>query len=198
MLRNRRNRGSIAIISYFSNNFGAAFQKNNAKKRLGRYSTLIEEQEKDFVNRIYRLAGVGLPVTPLYFLTPRHAIFLIILSDIKTSRQTKLFFRKHPGVVRCRALQMNPVRMNLFIVKNYLNKLMDMYTKLELFDKPGNVYNMDTKGCRLTIHKQHVLVKKKPEQVHLVTVVACGNALEQTILSVILKENVVSLKRVIV
>ncbi|XP_072395012.1 uncharacterized protein [Diabrotica undecimpunctata] len=86
---------------------------------------------------------------------------------------------------------MNPARaqkMNPFIVKEYFKKLEEVFIKLELFDKPGNVYNMDEKGCRLTIHiQQTILAKKGAKRIHLtapkhgenVSIVGCGNALGQ-------------------
>lgn len=59
------------------------------------------------------------------------------------------------------------------------------YEELELRDHPHRLYNMDEKGCRLTIHKQPtVLAQKGTKRVHMVaaehaenvTVAACVNA----------------------
>lgn len=177
------------------------YRKNIATKRLGRCSILTEEQENELVNRIHRLAEVGLPVTPNIV---RRSVFsyarernipnpFSLTSKLAGRKWLKLFLKRHPDVARRKAQQMNPARaqkMNPFIVNDYFGKLKDVYTKLKLFDKPGNVYNMDEKGCRLTIHKQQsVLAKRGAKRVHLVapehgenvTIVACGNALGQAI-----------------
>ncbi|KAG5891635.1 hypothetical protein JTB14_001805 [Gonioctena quinquepunctata] len=93
---------------------------------------------------------------------------------------------------------MNPARaqrMHRFIVNDYFMKLNAVFTKLGLFHKPGNVYNMDEKGCRRTIHKQQTMLAKKdakrvhftaPEHGEHVSIVGCGNALGQAILPFIL------------
>lgn len=61
---------------------------------------------------------------------------------------------------------------------------------LDIKNKPQHVYNMDEKGCRLTIHhQQSVLAQKGVKRVHMVapehaesvTVVACCNALGNSI-----------------
>ncbi|XP_050304697.1 uncharacterized protein LOC126742166 [Anthonomus grandis grandis] len=81
-------------------------------------------------------------------------------------------------------------KMNMPIVDDYFHKLRETIEKLKLFDKPGNIYNMDEKGCRLTIHKQPiVLARKGAKRVHLtapehgenVSIVGCGNALGQSV-----------------
>lgn len=52
---------------------------------------------------------------------------------------------------------MNPARaqkLNKQIVSDYFQKLGDGMINLDMKDKPQNVYNMDDKGYRLTIHQQ--------------------------------------------
>lgn len=48
--------------------------------------------------------------------------------------------------------------MNHFIVEDYFIKLKASLTKLELFDKPDNIYNMNEKVCCLKIHKQLLIL----------------------------------------
>lgn len=180
---------------------GLHYRGNKATKQLGRRSILTAEQECDLVNRIHRLAEVGMPVTSRIV---RRSVFSYAAarniptpfsdsSKLAGRKWLKLFFNRHPDVAKRKAQQMNPARaqkMNPIIVTDYFNKLKETLEKLELFDKPGSVYNMDEKGCRLTIHKQQtVLAKTGVKRVHLVapehgenvSIVACGNALGQAI-----------------
>ncbi|XP_072394971.1 uncharacterized protein [Diabrotica undecimpunctata] len=57
---------------------------------------------------------------------------------------------------------------------------------MDILDKPKRIYNVDEKGCRLTLHhQQKVLAQKGARRVHVVanehgesvTIVSCGNAL---------------------
>ncbi|CAG9833889.1 unnamed protein product [Diabrotica balteata] len=57
---------------------------------------------------------------------------------------------------------------------------------MDILDKPERIYNVDEKGCRLTLHhQQKVLAQKGARRVHVfanehgesVTIVSCGNAL---------------------
>ncbi len=59
-----------------------------------------------------------------------------------------------------------------------------------LVDQPQHIYNMDEKGCRLTIHhQQNVLARKGAKRMHFiapehtenVTIVSCCNALDYSI-----------------
>ncbi|KAK9679761.1 DDE superfamily endonuclease [Popillia japonica] len=184
---------------------GLHYRNKNPNKRIGRKSVLNQDQENDLVARIHKLAEIGMPVTSKVVRTSvfSYAAAMNIptpfsrLSEAAGRKWLKLFFRRHPDVARRKAQHMNPARaqkMNRFIVNDYFSKLKDIFIKLELFDKPGNVYNMDEKGCRLTIHKQQtVLARKGAKRVHLtapehapehgenVTIVGCGNALGQAI-----------------
>ena len=52
---------------------------------------------------------------------------------------------------------MNPARaqkLNHFIVNDYFDKLERIFIEKNLFSAPQRIYNMDEKGCRLTIHHQ--------------------------------------------
>ena len=67
--------------------------------------------------------------------------------------------------------------------------------KLHVIDKPERIYNVDGKGCRLSLHRQsYVLTKTGSRRVHYrgkehgenVTIVSCGNALGNVIPPMIL------------
>lgn len=140
---------------------GLHHRKNNFIKRLGRKSVLTPEQENDLVARIHKLAEVGMPVTSKmvrksvfhYATAMKIATPFSQTSKVAGRKWLSLFFARHPDVARRKAQQMNPARaqkMNRFIVNDYFTKLKAVITRLELFDKPGDIYNMDEKGCRLT------------------------------------------------
>ena len=67
--------------------------------------------------------------------------------------------------------------------------------KLDVIDKPERIYNVDKKGCRLSLPRQpYVLTKTGSRRVHYrgkehgenVTIVSCGNALGNVIPPMIL------------
>lgn len=170
-------------------------------KRLGRPSLLTIQQENDFVRRIKRYAQVGLPLTPKLV---RHQMFKYcqinkIPNNFNQEKQVagkdwlRLFLRRNPDLSTRRAQNLNPARaqkLNRAIVSDYFEKINELMTTLNLKDKPQNVYNMDEKGCRLTIHhQQRVLAERGVKRVHMVapehaenvTVVACCNAIGNAI-----------------
>lgn len=83
---------------------------------------------------------------------------------------------------------MDPARaqkLNKPIVEDHLKKVRELYDELSIDQHPERVYNVDEKGCRLTVHKQQqVLAEKGSRRVHLiaqehtesVTITACLNA----------------------
>nr|CAH7743777.1 unnamed protein product [Callosobruchus chinensis] len=179
---------------------GLHYRKQNFKRELGRSSVLSSEQENDLVTRIHRLSEVGMPITSKVLMKSVYTYVCENNIPNPFSKQSKcagrkwlkLFLTRHPEVARRRAQQMNPVRVqkvNKHIVEDYFRKLKEVMENMELFDKPGNIlYNMDEKGCRLTIHNQQiVLAKRGSKRVHLtapehgenVTIVGCGNPLGQ-------------------
>lgn len=180
---------------------GLHHRTQNPKRKLGRSPVLSVAQENDLVERIHRLAEVGMPITSkilmksvFSYATTNHISNPFSKVSNRAGRKwLKLFLSRHPDVSRRRAQQMNMARaqkMNKPIVDDYFHKLGETIKKLKLFDKPGNIYNMDEKGCRLTIHKQQiVLAKKGAKRVHLtapehgenVSIVGCGNALGQSV-----------------
>ena len=98
------------------------------------------------------------------------------------------FLNRHPEISIRKAQAMNPgraIKLNKHIVEDYFNKLKVVMENNDFFRKPRCRYNMDEKGCRLTLHhQQSVLAQRGAKRVHLVapehaqnvTVVACGNA----------------------
>ena len=68
---------------------------------------------------------------------------------------------------------MNPARaqkLNPVIVNDYFSKLESVLAKLDLKSCPQNIFNMDEKGVRLTLHHQQtVLAKKGAKRVHLIS-----------------------------
>ncbi|XP_063633730.1 uncharacterized protein LOC134804559 [Cydia splendana] len=172
-------------------------KSGNLKKTLGRKTILNNDQETDLVNRIIRFADIGLPVTTRIL---RRLVYKFCeVNDIKHSFNKnmrlagkdwyKAFMKRHPEISKRKAQFMNPARaqkLNKFIVDDHFERINEIYNQLDLKDHPERIYNMDEKGCRLTIHHQQaVLAKKGAKRVHLVssehaesvTVAGCVNAL---------------------
>ncbi|KAI4456846.1 mediator of rna polymerase ii transcription subunit 1 [Holotrichia oblita] len=116
-----------------------------------------------------------------------------------------LFYRRHPEVARRKSQMLNPARaqkLNRPIVTEYFGKLRQILMDLNIMNQPQRIYNIDEKGCRLTLHhQQQVLSRKGAKRVHLIapehsesaTVVisnlpisTCGNALGQCIPDMVL------------
>lgn len=164
--------------------------------KLGRSSILTQEQERDLVNRIIRLAEVGYPYTKR---SVRRQVYRFVeLNNIKHKFNkneemagrgwTKLFLKRNPQLANRKAQNMNPARaqkLNPIIVNDYFTKLGNTLDNLGFKNQPERIFNMDEKGCRLTIHHQQtVLAKKGDKRLHLVapehgenvTVVGCVSA----------------------
>nr|XP_022903948.1 uncharacterized protein LOC111416214 [Onthophagus taurus] len=84
-----------------------------------------------------------------------------------------------------RAQKLNPT-----IVQDHFSELDTVLRELNLKHSPQFIYNLNEKGCRLTLHHAHkVLAEKEEHRIHLlanehaenVTVVACVNALGQAV-----------------
>lgn len=172
-----------------------------ALKRLGRPSVLSPQQEKDFVKRIIRFCEVGLPLT---LGLVRHQAFRYCeinkiphnfnkIKECAGKDWLQSFLHRHPELSKRKAQAMNPARvqkLNRMIVKDYFQKLEDILNNMGLKSNPQNIYNMDEKGCRLTIHhQQSVMARKGSKRVHMVapehaenvTVVGCCNAIGNAI-----------------
>ncbi|KAJ8930344.1 hypothetical protein NQ314_016894 [Rhamnusium bicolor] len=70
-------------------------------------------------------------------------------------------------------------------VQDKIQAELKVLLELDLMNSPERIYNVDEKGCRLSLHhQQSVLVRKGAKRVHLVapehgenvTIVSCGNA----------------------
>lgn len=172
-------------------------QSGSLKKSLGRKPILNDEEEAQLVQRIIRYSEMGLPVTPrilrrlVYKYCEQNNIKHNFNDEGKRAGKDwfKAFMKRHHEISIRKAQFMNPARaqkLNKFIVDDHFKKLRDIYDKFDLYDHPEKIYNMDEKGCRLTIHhQQNVLAKKGAKRVHLqasehaesVTIAGCVNAL---------------------
>lgn len=110
----------------------------------------------------------------------------------------RLFLKRHPDLAKRKVQILNPARaqkLNKPIVEAHFEEIRKLYDELDLHDHPEKIFNMDEKGCRLTLHRQPTVIARKGERrVHLqaaehgenVTVVGCANALGNAIPPMIL------------
>lgn len=176
-------------------------QSGKAHKKLGRPSTLTDEQEREFSNRIIRLCEIGLPLTPS--LVRRQAYKFCENNNIRhpfnVAKQVAgkdwlaRFLKRNPNLSKRKAQHMNPARaqkLNKFIVNDYFEKIREVFEELNIHGNPQNLFNMDEKGCRLTVHhQQQVIAQRGAKRVHLVapehaenvTIAGCCNALGNAI-----------------
>ncbi|KAJ8937876.1 hypothetical protein NQ314_011679 [Rhamnusium bicolor] len=169
-------------------------------RKLGRGSVLTKQQEKDMVTRTMRLADVGYSVTSKI---ARHQVFRFCeannIPHFQIEKATagkawfKLFRKWNPELSIRKAQNMNPARaqkLNKYIVNDYFTKLESILDKMNLKNKPERIFNMDEKGCRLTLHHQQIVLSKKGiKRLHLVasehaenvTVVGCVSAIGSAI-----------------
>lgn len=105
----------------------------------------------------------------------------------------RAFLKRNPGISKRKAQFMNRARarkLNKFIVDDHFQKLGQLLDNMDLKQTPAKIFNMDEKGCRLTLHHQPtVLAKKGAKRVHFianehaesVTVVGCVSAIGNVI-----------------
>ncbi|KAG5874075.1 hypothetical protein JTB14_033424 [Gonioctena quinquepunctata] len=126
---------------------------------------LAPQQERFFVQRIIRYSEIGLPLTSdiVRHQTYRYCVRFNIANNFSKKKEMAgkdwllLFLRRHPDDSKRKAQTMNPARVQ------------KMNHELDSKDKPQSIYNMDEKGCRLTIHHQQtVLALEGSKRVHLV------------------------------
>lgn len=171
-------------------------KNSNEKVKLGRKPTLTLEEENELKSRIIRLATIGYPLSRkllrkcVYNYCHENNIPNVFSSDKKIAGRFWLrgFLKRNPEISVRKAQSMNPARaqkLNKFIVGDYFTKLRQTLLDLDLMDKPEKIFNIDEKGCRLSLHhQQNVLAQKGTKRVHLVapehgqnvTIVACGSA----------------------
>ncbi|CAB3239735.1 unnamed protein product [Arctia plantaginis] len=166
-------------------------------KRLGKKPILTNEQEKDLASRIKKFASIGIPLTPKFI---RKKAFLFcerydIKNNFNKSKRIagvdwlRFFLNRNPSISKRKPQIMNPARaqkLNKPIVQQHFQSIRKLYDELDILRHPERLYNMDEKGCRITVHKQHtVLAEKGSERVHLiapehaenVTIAMCVNAI---------------------
>ncbi|KAJ8945036.1 hypothetical protein NQ318_019031 [Aromia moschata] len=176
-------------------------KSGNEKRILGRKPLLSEEQERELESRIIKMSRVGLPLTPR---TVRRSVFRFCQESNIPHRFNnekalagftwyKSFLKRHPNITKRKPQMMNVARaqkLNPAIVQDHFSKLGTVLSDLKLKNSPQYIYNLDEKGCRLTLHHAHkVLAERGERRVHLlanehaenVTVVACINALGQAV-----------------
>lgn len=176
-------------------------ESGSIKKKLGRHPILSEGQERELVRRIVRLCDVGMPLTPKIL---RKSVYEFAnennirhnfsnLKKIAGKKWLKCFYSRHPDIAKRRAQKLNLARaqkINREVVDDYFKKLRTTLIEKNFQGKPSQIYNMDEKGCQLTLHHQQtVLAQKGAKRVHLVapehgenvSVAACANALGQCI-----------------
>lgn len=175
-------------------------------RKLGRSAILTTEQEDGLVRRIIRLADVGVPMTAKMLRVQAFSFCKIkkipnTFNDAKNAAGKKwlrLFLKRHPELARRKAQMMNPARaqkLNKDIVGDHFSKYKSVLDRLGIEHNPENIYNIDEKNCRISLHhQQEVLTAKGRKRVHQianehaesVTVVGCGNAIGSAIPPMIL------------
>ncbi|CAH0717720.1 unnamed protein product, partial [Brenthis ino] len=100
----------------------------------------------------------------------------------------KMFLARNPSISKRKPQLMNPARaqkMNKPIVKNHFEEVKKLYEELDIIAHPERLYNMDEKGCRITVQKRTVVLAEKgntrvhlvaPEHAENVTIAMCVNA----------------------
>lgn len=171
------------------------------KKNIGHPTVLNVAQEEELCNRIFRLAAIGMPINncvlrrSVFSFCEMNAIPHTFNQQQKMAgwKWVKLFLKRHRDVAYRKAESMNQgraMKMNRVVVAGYFEKLRAVLMKEELMQKPQCIYNMDEKGCRLTLHhpqKVYAATGAKrvpivaPEHAESVTIVACGNATGQVV-----------------
>lgn len=161
-------------------------KSGSAVKRMGRKTVFTDTQEKELVERIKKFSNIGMPLTPK---TIRKQAYLFCeRNKIKNPFSDKKSTAGKKWLNNFIAQIMNPARaqkLNKPIVDKHFKAIRKIYDELNVDQHPERLYNVDEKGCRLTIHKQQkVLAAKGSRRVHLiaqenaenVTIAPCVNA----------------------
>lgn len=83
----------------------------------------------------------------------------------------KLFLERHQDISKRKVQILNPGRaqmLNKFIVMSHFEEYKQIYEELGIGDHPQCLYNVDEKGCRLTVHNQPTVLAQKGVNVHMV------------------------------
>ncbi|KAI4455501.1 hypothetical protein MML48_9g00007999 [Holotrichia oblita] len=173
-----------------------SISRRTLTRYLERKTVLDNEQEEELSRRIVRIAEVSYRLT--------HKILRKCVSTFCEENnlnhpfftEKKMvgrfwiigFLQRHQEISIRKAQSMNPARpqkLNKFIIKDYFDKLKTVLQELDLTDKSERIYNVDEKGCRLTLHHQQTVLAQKgakrvylvaPEHGENVSIVACANA----------------------
>ncbi|GFN77727.1 tigger transposable element-derived protein 1-like [Plakobranchus ocellatus] len=168
------NRGEGISVREASKQFGIPrrilrnhISSGSTEKRLGRKPLLSDEEEQLLVDRIARFANIGLPLTAKMI---RCYVFKYFeknnrqhpfTSNLAGEKWFRLFLNRHPHLRHRKAQAMNPARaqkLNRFVVNDHFTKLEQAIIDLDLFDKPDRIFNLDEKGCRLSLHHQQRVI----------------------------------------
>lgn len=171
-------------------------QKSSKSRSLGKQSCLNEEAELKLVSHIKKMQKYGF--TPNRDLVRSMAFELAEKLKIKhnfnkikkkagydwlqlfLSRHADLSVRKAEGVSNARA-----VGLNKTVVEEYFSVLENVLTEYQLFEKPGNIFNIDESGLQLNNKPGYVIAEKGSKTVSNITsgekgetisIVACCSA----------------------
>ncbi|VEN46250.1 unnamed protein product [Callosobruchus maculatus] len=179
-------------------------EKKETKSTLGRKPLLNSEQEKILASRIIRLCNVGYPLTQralrrcVKTFCDRNNISASDGDSMVGRDWLRGFLKRHRNISKRKAQHLNPARaqkLNKTVVSDYFAKLKKILEDNDIMNKPERIFNIDEKGCQLTLHKSpEVLAERGSKRVHLVasehgenvTIVSCGNALGHAIPPMIL------------
>ncbi|XP_034825562.2 uncharacterized protein [Maniola hyperantus] len=151
-----------------------------SKKEIGRAPILSKAHEKDLVERIIKFSKIGMPLTPQVIRTQAYNFCekqgIENNFNKKTGRAGRdwfnMFMKRNPNISIRKAQLMNPARaqkLNKSIVQHHFQEIKKLYDELDIPNHPERLYNIDEKGCRLTIHhQQKVLAEKGNRRVHMV------------------------------
>ncbi|CAK1582436.1 unnamed protein product [Parnassius mnemosyne] len=184
----------------------AAASRHNIPRRTLRDHLKRKHQENDLVERIKRFAKIGVPLTPKFI---RKQAYMFcetykIKNNFNNSKRIagtdwlRYFLKRNPSISKRKPQIMNPARaqkLNKPIVQQHFQSVQKLYNEMDILQHPQKLYNMDEKGCRITVHKQNtVLAEKGSKRVHLiapehaenVTIAMCVNAIGTAIPPMIL------------
>ena len=72
--------------------------------------------------------------------------------------------QRRPELRGRKAQHINPAhaqKLNRFVIKDYFVKQTQVLKDLSFFDQPHRIYNLDKKGCRLTLHHRQTAITEK-------------------------------------
>lgn len=181
-------------------------KSGSTQKITGRLPVLTKLQESDLCKRIMRLAQIGMPLTPKIVRKQAYEFCKANsipnpFNDSKSiagKKWLRNYIKRNPAISLRRAQILNPARaqkLNKPIVQKHFEAIKVIYDELNISAHPERLYNMDEKGCRLTLHhQQKVFAAKGAKRVHFVsqehaenvTIAMCVSATGNTVPPMIL------------